>query len=135
MDYLVLRHLHVTCVTLSGLGFLLRGVWMLIDSPRLNQRWVRIVPHVLDTALLGSAISMAVMTTQYPLAQNWLTAKLTGLLVYILCGTMALKRGKNKATRAFFFAAAVAAFAYIVAVALNRSPLAGLALAAAATMV
>ena len=135
MDYLVLRYLHVSCVTLSGFGFLLRGVWMLTDSPRLNQRWVRIVPHVLDTALLGSAISMAVISSQYPLAQNWLTAKLIGLLVYILCGTMALKRGKTKSTRAIFFAAAVAAFAYIVAAALNRSPLAGLALAAAATMV
>ena len=78
MDYLVLRHLHVTCVTLSGLGFLLRGVWMLIESPRLNQRWVRIVPHVLDTALLGSAIAMAVISSQYPLAQNWLTAQFRG---------------------------------------------------------
>ncbi len=135
MDYLVLRHLHVSCVTLSGIGFFLRGVWMLLDSPLLNRRWVRIVPHLVDTTLLGSAISLAVMSSQYPLAQSWLTAKLIGLLVYILCGTMALKRGKTKATRAVFFAAAVAAFAYIVAVALNRSPLAGLALAVAATMV
>ena len=126
MFYLALKHLHVTCVILSGSGFFLRGLWMLSDSPRLNQRWVRIVPHVVDTTLLGSAISMAVISSQYPLAQNWLTAKLIGLLVYILCGTMALKRGKSKATRAVFFAAAVLAFAYIVTVALTRSPLAGL---------
>jgi len=125
MLYLALKHLHVTCVIISGSGFFLRGMWMLSDSPCLNQRWVRIVPHVVDTTLLGSAISMVVITSQYPLAQDWLTAKLIGLLVYILCGTIALKRGKTKATRAVFFAVAVLAFTYIVTVALTRSPLAG----------
>jgi len=126
MYYLVLKDLHVICVILSGSGFVLRGLWMLCDSPHLNQHWVRIVPHVVDTTLLGSAISMAVLTSQYPLAQDWLTAKLVGLLVYILCGTMALKRGKTKAARAVFFAAAMLAFAYIVTVALTGSPLAGI---------
>jgi len=126
MYYLVLKDLHVMCVILSGSGFFLRGLWMLCDSPRLNQRWVRIAPHIVDTTLLGSAISMAVLTSQYPLAQDWLTAKLVGLLVYILCGTMALKRGKTKAARAVFFAAAMLAFAYIVTAALTRSPLAGI---------
>ena len=135
MFYLALKHLHVTCVVISGSGFFLRGLWMLSESPRLNQRWVRIVPHVVDTVLLGSAISMAVITSQYPFAQNWLTAKLIGLLVYILSGAMALKRGKSKATRAVFFAAALLAFAYIVTVALTRSPLGGLNLAAVAGMV
>ena len=126
MLYLALKYLHVTCVIVSGSGFFLRGLWMLSDSPRLNQRWVRIVPHVVDTTLLGSAISMAVISAQYPFAQNWLTAKVIGLLVYILCGTMALKRGKSKATRAVYFGAALLAFAYIVIVALTRSPLGGL---------
>ena len=27
MSYLALKHLHVTCVALSGLGFSLRGPW------------------------------------------------------------------------------------------------------------
>ncbi len=124
--YFALKYLHVTCVIASGSGFFLRGLWMLSDSPLQHRRWVRIVPHVVDTALLGSAIALAVISAQYPVAQDWLTAKLVGLLVYILCGTMALKRGKSKTTRAAFFVAALLAFAYIVAVALARSPLAGL---------
>ena len=36
MSYLALKHLHVTCVVLSGLGFALRGWWMLTDSPLLQ---------------------------------------------------------------------------------------------------
>jgi len=123
MLYLALKNLHVLCVVVSGSGFFLRGLWMLSDSPRLNLRWVRVVPHVVDTLLLVSAIAMAVIGAQYPFAQDWLTAKLIGLLVYILCGMMALRRGKSKTTRGIFFAAALLAFAYIVSVALTRSPL------------
>lgn len=123
MIYLALKNLHVLCVVVSGSGFFLRGLWMLSDSPRLNLRWVRVVPHVVDTLLLGSAIAMAVISAQYPFAQDWLTAKLVGLLVYILCGMMALRRGKSKTTRGIFLVAALLAFAYIVSVALTRSPL------------
>lgn len=126
MIYLALKHLHVSCVALSGIGFLLRGLWMMRESPMLQHRWVKVAPHVIDTLLLGSAVCMAVISAQYPFALDWLTAKLAGLLVYILCGTMALKRGRTKAQRAIFFALAVLAFAYIVSVALTRNPLGAL---------
>jgi uncharacterized membrane protein SirB2 len=120
--YAVLKHLHVSCVALSGAGFLLRAWWMLHDSSQLQQRWVKVAPHVIDTLLLGSAISMAVLSAQYPFALDWLTAKMGGLLTYILCGTMALKRGRTKRQRAVFLFVAVMAFAYIVSVALTRNP-------------
>ena len=123
MFYLALKNLQVLGVVVSGSGVFLRGLWMLCDSPRLNRRWVRVVPHVVDTLLLGSAIAMAVISAQYPLAQDWLTAKFIGLLAYILCGMMALRFGQNKATRGIFFTAALLAFAYIVSVALTRNPL------------
>ena len=100
---------------------------MLLDSPRLNQRWVKIFPHVVDTGLLGSAIALATISGQYPLAQSWLSAKVIGLVAYILCGTMALKRGRTKTIRGVFFVVALVIFAYIVSVALHRSPLAGFA--------
>ena len=123
MSYVLLKDLHVGCVIVSGSGFLLRGIWRLFNPSMLDRRWVRVFPHVVDTVLLGSAISMAVLSAQYPLAQNWLTAKLLGLLVYILCGTMALKRAKTPASRAGFFAAALLSYAYIVSVALTRNPM------------
>jgi uncharacterized membrane protein SirB2 len=123
MSYLALKHLHITAVIFSGTGFFLRGLLMLGDSPLLAKRWLKVVPHVVDTILLGSAITMAVMSAQYPFVQPWLTAKLFGLLAYILLGMMALKRGRTKQVRAGFFIAALVAFAYIVTVALTRDPL------------
>jgi uncharacterized membrane protein SirB2 len=123
MSYLALKHFHVTCVVLSGLGFALRGWWMLNDSSLLRARLTRVVPHVVDTLLLGSALLMAWQSSQYPFAQGWLTAKFFGLLAYILCGTMALKRARTKGRRVVFLVLALLAYAYIVVVALTRNPL------------
>ncbi|MGE5469251.1 MAG: SirB2 family protein [Bacteroidota bacterium] len=123
MSYLALKYLHVSCVILSGFGFCLRGVWMLRQSPWLDRRLARTLPHVVDTLLLGSALGLAFWSGQYPLVDAWLTAKLGGLLTYILCGTLALKRGRTPAVRAVFFALALLAFAYIVSVALTKNPL------------
>lgn len=122
MSYLILKHLHVTAVLLSGTGFFIRGLLMLSDSPLLGRRWLKVLPHVIDTVLLGSALTMAVISAQYPFVLPWLTAKFFGLLAYIVFGMMALKRGRTKAQRAGWFVAALAAFAYIVSVALTRDP-------------
>ena len=122
MLYLALKYLHVSCVIVSGSGFFLRGLGMVFDSPLLHRRWVKIIPHVVDTALLASAIAMAVISAQYPFAQSWLTAKLIALTVYVLCGSLAL-RGKSGSVRKVFFVAALLVFAYIVSVAMTRSPL------------
>ncbi|MGB6055936.1 MAG: SirB2 family protein [Burkholderiaceae bacterium] len=121
MDYLAVKHLHMSCVALSGTLFLLRGGWMLADSSMLARRWVRMLPHVVDTLLLTSAIVLAWWSGQYPLAQNWLTAKVLGLIVYIALGTVALKRGRTKAVRTAAFVGALLCFAYIVGVAVTRS--------------
>ena len=125
MSYLALKYVHITCVVLSGLGFLVRGWWMLNESDRLKARLIKIFPHVVDTLLLGSALMMAYLSGQYPFAQGWLTAKLFGLLTYIACGTMALKRGKTWETRVIFLCLAVLSYVYIVSVALTRSPYIG----------
>lgn len=121
--YTQLLHLHVACVVLSGTGFALRGWWMISASPLLAQRWVRVLPHVVDTVLLASAIGLAVTLRQYPLVHAWLTAKLAGLVAYIILGSIALKRGRTRRVRIAAFGGALLAFAYIVAVAMTKSAL------------
>lgn len=120
IGYLAVKHLHMTCAALSGSFFALRGIWMMLDSALLQRRWVRIAPHIIDTVLLGSALTMVVWSRQYPFVEPWLTAKLLALLLYIVLGTIALKRGKTKTVRIAAYAGALATFGYIVAVALTR---------------
>lgn len=90
------------------------------DSPMLGRRWVKVVPHVVDTVLLGSAVTLAIWSSQYPFAQDWLTAKVLALAVYIALASVALKRGKTRRVRIAAFAAAAAVLLYIVRVALTR---------------
>ena len=40
--YLAVKHLHITCAAISGSFFILRGIWKMQGSSRLQQRWVRI---------------------------------------------------------------------------------------------
>lgn len=122
MTYLALKNLHLATLTITLALFLLRGAWMMADSPRLQARWVRIVPHVNDTLLLISGIALAVLIQQYPLVHGWLTAKLFALIVYIVVGTLALKRGKTKSQRVAAWFAALLVFGYMVAVALAHDP-------------
>ncbi len=122
MSYLALKYFHVACVLLSGLGFAWRGGLMLAGSPRLQGRLLRFGPHVVDTLLLTSALTLAGLSGQYPFAQPWLTAKVCGLLAYIGLGTIALKRGRTRNIRAVFLVLALLAYGYIVSVALTRQP-------------
>lgn len=121
--YLGLKHLHLTTIALSFTLFLLRGIWMLIDSPWLQQRWVRIAPHMIDTILLASAIGLTLVLQQYPFVNDWLTAKALGLVVYIIFGSIALKYGPTKPIRITALVAALITFGYIVSVALTHDPL------------
>lgn len=120
VSYLAIKYFHITCAALSGSFFLLRGIWMLRESDMLRQRSVKVLPHVIDTLLLASALVMVFWSGQYPFVQPWLTAKVVALIVYIALGTVALKRGKTKAVRTWALVAALATFGYIVMVALTR---------------
>ena len=123
MDYLALRYFHIACAALSGSLFVLRGIWMLRESAMLQRRWVGIAPHLVDTLLLASALIMVIWSRQYPFVQNWLTAKIIALIVYIVLGAIALKRGRNKTVRVCAFIAALAVFAYIGLVAMTKQVL------------
>jgi uncharacterized membrane protein SirB2 len=123
LSYLAVKHLHITCAAISGSFFIVRGIWKLRESAMLERRWVRILPHLVDTLLLASALTMVFWSGQYPFVQNWLTAKVLALLAYIVFGTIALKRGKTPAVRAWAFVVAVTLFAYILAVAISRQAL------------
>lgn len=114
---------HLTLVLLSGGFFLLRGIWMITESQLLQAKPVRILPHVIDTFLLLSGFSLAYLINSYPFTAHWLTAKLLLLIAYIGLGVFALKRGKTKSIRIAFLAAALCVYAFMISIAITKSPL------------
>lgn len=129
--YLIVKQIHVASVILSFVLFLLRGGLMLAGSRWLQHPVLRISPHVVDTILLTTALWLMSLLHQYPFVHHWLTVKVVLLLVYIVLGSFALKRGRTMKQRTVFFTLAVVTYLYIVSVARAHHPAGIFALVAA----
>lgn len=125
--YVLVKYVHVISVTLSLAGFFLRGLLMMRDSPLLGARWVKVLPHINDTVLLIAALSLAAMSGQYPFVVGWVTAKVLGVIAYIILGALALREASTRTMRIICWLASLAVFGWIVSVALTRQPLGFLA--------
>lgn len=119
----LLKQTHVTLALVSLGGFTLRGYWMLLGSPMLGRRWVKVAPHMVDTLLLLSGLALIFQYHLFPTDHPWLAAKLVGLVLYIVLGSIALKRGKTRGVRAAAFAGALSAFGYMLAAAVTHRAL------------
>ena len=92
-----------------------------------RSRWsslpaLRWLSYAIDTVLLTAALMLATIVRQYPFVHAWLTAKVLLLVVYIVLGTFALKRGRTHAVKVVCFFAALSVFAFIVGVARSHDP-------------
>lgn len=121
--YSTLKFIHVCVALLTISGFLLRGYWMMTASTKLQQRWVRVLPHVLDTVFLLAGIGLIMTLHLQVMHSGWLLMKIAALIVYIVLGTIALKRGATRKIRVSAFILAILTFAYIIGVALSKSML------------
>lgn len=121
--YLLVRTVHISAVIASGTLFTARGLLAMSGSSLARHRLARRLSWMIDATLLAAAIALCRLTAQYPLADAWLTAKVSLLVVYILLGWQALHGGHGQWRRAFFFAAALIVFALIVGIARSHHPL------------
>lgn len=121
--YLVVKQIHVGSVLLSFALFLFRGGLMFAGVRWRQHVVLRVAPHVVDTILLTSALFLVSLLHQYPFVHHWLTVKVVALVVYIVFGSLALKRAKSTRMRAVFFLLAILTFLFIVSVARFHQPL------------
>jgi uncharacterized membrane protein SirB2 len=121
--YLSLRHAHIGFAILSVSLFTLRGCLMLAQSPHVNSTWLKYPSYLIDTLLLTAALMLASVIHQYPLGNGWLTMKVALLVVYVVLGSIALKRGRTRPIRIAAFVAALLTVAFIVSVARAHHPL------------
>ena len=126
--YFTIKALHVCAAILTISGFALRGFWMLTGSALLDRRLVRILPHIVDSVFLLSGIGLVWILRLQVFDQPWLLAKLFAVVVYILLGMVALRRGRSARSRSVAFVLALATFAYITGVALSKSMLSWVAI-------
>lgn len=107
----------------SILFFMVRAYWSIRVQNLLQQKWVKVLPHLIDTLLLVLGITLMVLLRAWPQHHPWLAVKLLALLLYIVLGTFAIKRGRTAASRAGFALAAILVFAYMLMTAISKDPL------------
>jgi uncharacterized membrane protein SirB2 len=131
VDYITLKVLHISAVTVSFCGFVVRGIGGLRGAAWVKHRATRRVADLVDTVLLLSAIGMLLVIQVWPWELPWLRAKIVGLVVYIALGIVALRptragsRPRAMRIRVLCWVGALLVFGYIVSVALTKSPWGG----------
>ncbi len=119
--YLAIKHTHLLLIGISVALLLFRFVLAWRESPLLQRKLLKIVPHVVDTFLLLSAVALMLTIQQYPFVNPWLTDKFIGLLAYIALGVMALK-GRTKLLRLLGLLGAVGWLMMMAKVAISKTP-------------
>lgn len=117
--YVVIKHIHMTAALASGAFFLLRGLWMMQESSLFNAKLVRVLPHVIDTVLLISALTLVGFMGSLP---TFVLVKVAALFVYIALGMMAFRFMKGWGSRVFMFFLAFSVYAFILSVAITKNP-------------
>ena len=118
-----LKPLHITLVTLSVSLFAVRGLGVLAGQAWPMAGWARGLAPVVDSLLLLAGGTLWWLLQLNPTQQHWLLAKLVLLIVYIVLGTLALKRAPTRAAKALCFALALAVVGFMVGIALAHHPL------------
>lgn len=119
----LVKHIHVWLVVLSLAGFVIRFFGSQKNASFLHNKTVRIAPHIIDTFLLLSGISLIVLYGWSPIAHHWLTAKLVLVVVYIVLGYLAMRGPFSRKGRQLSGAAALATAFCIIFLAVYKPPL------------
>jgi uncharacterized membrane protein SirB2 len=122
MEYATIKHLHMAAVAVSVLGFLVRGVAGLLGRPWVRRRMARTLPHVVDTVLLVSALTLVYMANLNPLHTPWVAAKIIGLLIYVGLGVVTLRPRVPLQWRATALLLALLTVAWMGSVAVTKQP-------------
>ena len=122
-----IKWVHVAAVLASGALFMLRGLAL-----HTGARWpmatpLRYLSYTIDTVLLTAALMLTAILHQYPFVNGWLTVKVVLLVLYVVLGSYALKRGRTRAVRIACWLAALAVYGLIISVARAHHPLGFLA--------
>lgn len=121
--YLQIKAVHVAAILASGGLFALRGALVLAGVRWAMAAPLRYLSYTIDTVLLTAALMLLTALKLNPFVVPWLSVKLALLVVYVVLGSLALKRARTRRARAICYAAALATFGFMYFVARAHHPL------------
>lgn len=119
--YPEIRLVHIVAVLASGGLFLIRGLALFAGAG--GAALLRYLSYTIDTVWLTAALMLMTIVQQYPFVDAWLTMKVLLLVVYIVLGVLAFRKGPTRAVRVGCWLAALTVYAFIYSVARAHNPL------------
>lgn len=116
--YAGLKHSHMLFITISILLFEYRYFLKVLKKP--VGKPLKIIPHINDTLLLVTGISLAFIAGFNPMQEIWLSSKIVALILYIGFGMMALKSNGSKSIVGYILATVT--FIFMVFTAISKTP-------------
>ncbi|RZA20235.1 MAG: hypothetical protein EOP93_06510 [Lysobacteraceae bacterium] len=125
--YPQIKQFHIFVALLSGSLFAVRGAFALAGAGWPQALPLKWLSYAVDTALLTAAMMLLTILPWAMFANGWLLVKVSLVVVYVVLGVLAMRRGRTRRTRAICYAAALLVFATIYAIARAHHPLGVLA--------
>lgn len=118
---------HIGLVGSSAALFVIRGIGVFSGQAWPMGKACRRLSVAIDSGLLLAGATLWWLLQLNPVRDHWLGVKLALLLVYIVLGSMALKRAPSLRAKQAFFAAALLCLAFMASIAIAHHPLGWLA--------
>ncbi|PKG57277.1 MULTISPECIES: SirB2 family protein [unclassified Shewanella] len=106
--YMIVKHTHLTIIAITFIFFIINFVLTMKGSDKVNNKLLKIGPHVLYTLFTCTFIYLVVVNplNLYPFVNGWASSKLGGFVLYVLSITFALKWAKSTSWRIVGFISA-----------------------------
>ena len=121
--YPQIKHAHIGFALLAVGLFALRGALLLAGMRWPNAAPVRYLSYTIDTALLTAAMMLLTILPGALYANGWLAMKIALLVVYVVLGVFALRRGRTRRMRAICYVVALLVFVQMYFIARTHDPL------------
>lgn len=121
--YPYIKAAHIALVLASGVLFALRGALVLAGQGWAMAQPLRLLSYSIDTLLLSAGVALWAVLSLNPISHPWLGVKLLLLVLYIVLGSLALKRARTPGMRRASYAGALVVVLFMASVALSHHPL------------
>ena len=123
MNFLFLKYVHILCVAASFALFFIRGIWVMQSYPPAQERWVKVLPHVVDGLLILSALGMLYMVPSTSDYKGWMPIKLALIGVYAFLVVFVSRLAKSRLQRFAAWLAALLVFLFVTSIAVLHHPM------------
>jgi len=114
-----LKSVHIFFAALSLSGFIYHFTMNIINPLLLQRKVLKIIPHVVDTALLLSGFTLVYQYHWLSREHDWLIVKMFALLTYIGLGVLAMR--SQTRLRWVALLGSLLCYAFIIGVAVTKA--------------